>query len=83
MASEVVVVNGRPYLARGWMHGITAPVGTVLGPNMAGENLTVVESEAGRVRLAHSRVEDFNEVPLDVRSVREHHIIRNIGLRRG
>lgn len=74
MKTEVVVVDGRPYLARGWMHGISAPVGTILGPNGIGEHLTVVESEPNRVRLAHSRPDDFARVTMDARSVREHRI---------
>lgn len=72
---ELVVVDGRQYLARGWMNGITAPVGTILGPNNIGENLTVVESEPNRVRLAHTRPDDFTRMTSEPRSVREHVLI--------
>lgn len=72
MTTEVVLVDERPYLARGWMNGITAPIGTVLGPNAVGEYLTVVQVEENRVRLAHSRTEDLVGIPPGARSVCEY-----------
>jgi hypothetical protein len=64
--------NGRTYLARGWLNGINAPVGTILGPNTFDEYLTVVAVEPGRVRVAHTRPEDFKDLQMDTRSVCEH-----------
>lgn len=78
---ELVTVDGRPYLARGWMNGISASVGTILGPNSLGENLTVVESEPHRVRLAHTRPDDFTRMEQTPRSVREHELILDHRLR--
>lgn len=75
MKTELVVVDGRQYFARGWMNGISAPVGTILGPNDLGENLTVVESEPDRVKLAHTRPDDFLRMTSEPRSVREHVLI--------
>lgn len=74
MQTELVIVDGRQYLARGWIKGISCPVGTILGPNNFNEFLTVVESETepNRVRVAHSRPDDFSRMTKDARSVCEH-----------
>lgn len=72
---ELIEVNGVPYLARGWMNGITAPIGTILGPNGLDEHLTVVQTEPNRVRLAHSRVTDFQKLGKEPNSVCEHGFI--------
>ena len=79
---DLVTVDGRQYITRGWMNGISAPIGTVLGPNAIGEHMTVVETEPHRVRLAHSRPDDFTRIEPDSRSIYEHHFILNIRRKR-
>lgn len=75
MLNEPITVNGRTYLARGWLNGVSAPVGTILGPTYSNEYLTVVESEPHRVRVAHTRIEDYREMGKSPRSVCEHRLI--------
>jgi len=67
----------RDYLARGYLNRMSAPIGTILGPNTMGEFLTVVENDIlmDRVRVAHSRPEDFRDMVADSRSVCEHRMI--------
>lgn len=77
MKMDIVVVDGRQYLARGWLNRVSAPVGTLLGPNAIGEHMVVIEDDVpmDRVRVAHARPDDFTRLPGQPRSVLEHNLI--------
>lgn len=80
-SSKFVEFNGRRYLARGWLSGLTGEPGTILGPNTSGEYLVVLacDTEGKRVLLGFAQLYDMHALsepmPTGPRSLTERKII--------